>query len=105
VIPAVHPRGTRVGGLLRYLFGPGKREEYVNPWVIAAWDGAGDLAGLQPPIGTNGKPDVSRLAELLEQPVRSGWYPPAKTVWRCSIRTIPATGCCRTGSGRTSRAR
>src|SRR5204862_4727123 len=30
VIPAVHPRGTNVGGLLRYLFGPGKREEACN---------------------------------------------------------------------------
>jgi len=89
VIPAIHPRGTRVGGLLRYLFGPGKREEHVNPRLIAAWAGAGDLAVLQPPLGANGKPDVRRLVELLEQPVRSGWNPPAKTVWHCSIRTHP----------------
>jgi hypothetical protein len=37
-----------VGGLLRYLFGPGKREEHVRPRVMAAWDGAGPLSGLQP---------------------------------------------------------
>jgi hypothetical protein len=86
VIPAIHPRGTRVGGLLRYLFGPGKREEHVNPRLIAVWDGAGDLTQLQPPPLANGRHDVRRVAELLEQPVRSGWNPPAKTVWHCSIR-------------------
>jgi hypothetical protein len=89
VIPAIHPRGTRVGGLLRYLFGPGKREEHRNPRLIAAWDGAGDLTTLQPPITTSGRPDVRRLVELLEQPVRSGWNVPATTVWHCSIRTHP----------------
>jgi hypothetical protein len=45
----VHPRGDHVGGLLRYLFGPGKREEHVRPRLVAAWDGAGPLAVLQPP--------------------------------------------------------
>ena len=44
MIPAVHPRGANVGGLLRYLFGPGKREEHVRPRVVAAWNGAGPLA-------------------------------------------------------------
>lgn len=50
MIPAVHPRGAHVGGLLRYLFGPGKREEHVRPRVVAAWDGAGPLDALQPPV-------------------------------------------------------
>jgi hypothetical protein len=86
MIPAVHPRGTNVGGLLRYLFGPGKREEHVSPRVITAWDGAGPLSRLQPPTRGNGRRDVRRLTELLEQPVVSGWNPPAKTVWHCSIR-------------------
>lgn len=79
MIPAVHPRGTQVRGLLGYLFGPGKREEHVDPHIVAAWDGAGPLAHA----------DIRHLAELLEQPVRSGWNPPAKTVWHCSIRTHP----------------
>ena len=47
VIPAVHPRGANVGGLLRYLFGPGKREEHERPRVVAAWDGAGPFDALQ----------------------------------------------------------
>jgi hypothetical protein len=87
MIPAVHPRGTNVGGLLRYLFGPGKREEHARPRLVAAWDGAGDLAALQPPALPGGRHDVRRLSELLEQPVRAGIHRPAKTVWHCSIRT------------------
>ena len=89
MIPAVHPRGTNVGGLLRYLFGPGKREEHTRPHVVAAWDGAGPLAALQPPVLPGGWHDVHGLTELLEQPVRAGFRPPAKTVWHCSIRNHP----------------
>jgi len=89
VIPAVHKRGTNVDGLLRYLFGPGKCEEHVSPRLVAAWDGAGSLAAIQPPVRTSGRHDVRSLAELLEQPVRSGWNSPAQTVWHCSIRTHP----------------
>jgi hypothetical protein len=77
MIPAVHPRGTNVGGLLRYLFGPGKREEHVNPRLIATWDSAGTLTDLQPPAGGDGRRDVRPLTELLEQPVTAAWNPPA----------------------------
>jgi hypothetical protein len=78
-----------VGGLLRYLFGPGKREEHARPRLVAAWDGAGDLTELQP-AGRSGRwYDVRRLRALLEQPVRAGFQPLAKTVWHCSIRTHP----------------
>jgi hypothetical protein len=89
MIPAVHRRGTNAGGLLRYLFGPGKREEHIHPRVIAAWDGADPLARLQPPTLPGGRRDVRRLTELLEQPVASGWNPPATTVWHCSLRNHP----------------
>lgn len=89
MIPAVHPRGTNVRGLLAYLFGPGKREEHVHPRVVAAWDGAGPLSALQPPMLPGRWHDVRVLAELLEQPVRAGFRPPAKTVWHCSIRNHP----------------
>ena len=89
MIPAVHPRGANVGGLLRYLFGPGRREEHVRPRVVAAWDGAGPLADLQPPVLPGGWHDVRALTELLEQPVRAGFRPPAKPVWHTSIRAHP----------------
>ncbi|CAL9677712.1 hypothetical protein SUDANB95_08036 (plasmid) [Actinosynnema sp. ALI-1.44] len=32
--------GYRPGGLLAYLFGPGKHEEHRDPRVVASWDGA-----------------------------------------------------------------
>ncbi len=89
MIPAVHSRGANVGGLLRYLFGPGKREEHVNPRVVAAWEGAGPLSALQLPQFAGGWHDVRALTELLEQPVTAGFRPPAKPVWHASIRNHP----------------
>jgi hypothetical protein len=86
VIPRVNDRGTRVGGLLRYLYGPGKRNEHVNPRIVGAWDGAGDLATLAPPVGPIGRLDFRRLVELLEQPVRAARHAPAQTVWHTSLR-------------------
>ena len=38
--------GKDVGGLLRYLYGPGKANEHVNPRVVGSWDG--DNAAHQP---------------------------------------------------------
>jgi hypothetical protein len=89
VIPAIHKRGTRVGGLLRYLYGPGKREEHINPHIVAAWDGAGDLADLEPAITPPDQRDFRHLTELLEIPVRAGRNPPHRYVWHCSLRGHP----------------
>jgi hypothetical protein len=89
VIPAVHQRGTRVGGLLRYLYGPGKREEHIDPHLVAAWDGAGVLADLEPTITPSRQRDFRHLTELLEIPVRAGHNPPRKYVWHCSLRGHP----------------
>jgi hypothetical protein len=86
VIPSIHKRGTRVGGLIRYLYGPGRREEHVNPRLVAAWDGAGGLARLEPAVGPNGKLDIRGLVDLLEQPVRAGRNAPRRPVWHCSVR-------------------
>jgi hypothetical protein len=88
VIPNV-VRGSRVGGIIRYLYGPGKREEHVNPHLVAAWDGSGPLSTLEPSLGVRGKRDFRQLIELLEQPVWAARNPPRKYVWHCSIRTAP----------------
>ncbi len=74
--PATSGGGTRgygrdVGGLLRYLYGPGKSNEHENPHLIGSWDGsAGDL---EPPIHTraDGRSivSVSALAGSLTDPV------------------------------------
>lgn len=85
MIARVHDRGTRVGGLLHYLFGPGKCREHVNPHLVASWLGTEALPGLEPAVGADGKRDVRRLTELLEQPVRAARNPPRLTVWHCSL--------------------
>lgn len=89
MIPAVHARGRNVGGLLRYLFGAGRREEHTDAHLIAAWETAGSLAELEPPTDAAGRREVRRLTQLLEQPVAVGWKPPARPVWHCSIRAHP----------------
>nr|WP_230416933.1 relaxase/mobilization nuclease domain-containing protein [Micromonospora tarapacensis] len=72
--------------MLRYLFGPGKIEEHVNPHLVAAWSGPGQLPSLEPPAGPTGRHDIRNLARLLEQPVRAGRNPPQKFVWHASVR-------------------
>ncbi|MFF0659458.1 relaxase [Micromonospora tulbaghiae] len=89
MITRVHRRGSRVGGLLRYLWGPGKAEEHTNPRLVAAWDGAGSLTDLEPKVVTTGKRDFRALTALLEQPVRAGYRPPKKFVWHASMRLAP----------------
>jgi hypothetical protein len=88
VIPAI-TRGKDVAGLLRYLFGPGKREEHTNAHLVAVWNGGGSVAELEPPIHGDGSRDVRRLADLLNQPVRAAMRKPQMPVWHCSIRTHP----------------
>jgi hypothetical protein len=81
-------RGRKVGGLLRYLFGPGKANEHVDPHLVASWDD--DPAGLEPPLHANGRRDVRPLAQLLEQPVAAAVRPPERPVWHCAVRTAPS---------------
>ncbi|WP_030487978.1 mobilization relaxase component [Micromonospora chokoriensis] len=89
MITRVHRRGSRVGGLLRYLWGPGKAEEHTNPHLVAAWDGAGPLTHLEPKVTASGRLDLRGLTAMLEQPVRAGYRPPTKFVWHASMRLAP----------------
>ncbi|MBC3763434.1 hypothetical protein ACUN7V_20265 [Quadrisphaera oryzae] len=57
-------RGNDIGGLLRYLFGPGRADEHINPHVVAAWDD-GVVAAHTP----GNDPRLKRLTALLEQPL------------------------------------
>ena len=79
-------RGTRVGGLLRYLYGPGKANEHVDPHLVAAWDD-----GIAEPVDLgDGRWDVRTLAALLEAPVRApGDDVDDRPVWHCSLRAAP----------------
>ncbi|MBC8092629.1 MAG: relaxase, partial [Pseudonocardia sp.] len=89
MIPRVHRRGTNVGGLLRYLYGPGRCQEHLYPHLVAAWDGAGPLPALEPQALPGGRVDFRPLVALLTDPVRAGWSPPASPVWHCSVRLAP----------------
>ncbi len=79
-------RGRRVGGLLRYLFGPGRANEHIDPHLVAAWD---DVADLKPAALASGRRDLRRLSGLLEQPVAALSKAPSKPVWHCSLRVAP----------------
>ena len=46
MIPKV-TKGTRVRGLLEYLWGPGKSDGHTNPRIVAGYDDPGVLA---PPV-------------------------------------------------------
>ena len=78
--PTVHKRRKQVGRLLRYLFGPGRKEEHVDPRLVAAWHGAGDLALLEPAARRDGTRDVRRLTQLLRQPLHAARNAPPLTV-------------------------
>jgi hypothetical protein len=59
-------RGTNVGRLLYYLYGPGKANEHTDPHLVA---GFSDPADLEPRIRANGTRDFRRLTGLLAQPM------------------------------------
>jgi MobA/VirD2-like, nuclease domain len=87
MIGKVGPRGSRVSGLLYYLFGPGREEAHTDPHPIAGWR---HPAELEPRLGQDGHRDFRHLSGLLQQPHDAlgdrGFDQP---VWHCSVRTAP----------------
>jgi len=87
VIGKICPRGQDVAGLIRYLYGPGRREEHTDPHIIAGYRPAGDL---EPPLHASGSRDFRRLVGLLRLPHDAlGKWAYAKPVWHCSMRAAP----------------
>src|ERR1035437_9840882 len=66
MIGAVKDRGSRVAGLIWYLYGPGKACEHVNPHLVSGWR---HPAELEPPLRLDGRRDYRMLNDLLMQPV------------------------------------
>ena len=66
MIGRVLPRGGNVRGVLRYLYGRGKRNQHASPRLVAGWIHPADL---EPPRRADGKRNFSRLTALLELPV------------------------------------
>jgi len=87
VIGRVLPRGERVAGVLYYLYGPGKKRDHVNPHLVAGWIHPADL---EPPLRKDGKRNFTRLAGLLELPVRLAvGKVPGKFVYHVAVRAAP----------------
>jgi hypothetical protein len=80
-------RGSHAGGLLHYVYGPGRANEHIDPHLVA---GFGDPAELEPGCRRDGTPDLRRLEGLLAQPLAALGQPGyGKPVWHCSVRAAP----------------
>src|SRR6266536_1080662 len=79
-------RGRDTAGLLDYLYGPGRRNEHVDPHLVASWDGAPDTLEPPPLAERPGRYEVGRLARLLDAPLRLRERPPDRHVWHCALR-------------------
>jgi hypothetical protein len=81
------PRGKRTEPLIRYLYGPGRREEHADPHVVAGWR---HPAELEPPLRPDGRRDFRRLNGLLRQPHDAmGSLGLDRPVWHCAVRAAP----------------
>lgn len=89
MITEVHKKGTRVGGLLRYLYGPGRAEEHINPRLVGAWDDSGPLSDLEPEVTATGARDFRHLVAMLQEPVQAADRKPPRPVWHASMRLAP----------------
>ncbi len=73
-------KGASSYGLVKYLYGEGRRNEHTDAHMIASWDG--DPAGLEPEfIEARGRHDVSPLVRQLEQPVKACERAPEQYVY------------------------
>jgi len=80
-------RGQRPAGLIRYLYGPGRREEHRDPRIVAGWR---DPAELEPAVRPCGRRDFRRLTGLLTQPQAAlGPRGLDRPVWHCVVRAAP----------------
>jgi hypothetical protein len=77
--------GKDTGGLIRYLYGPGRANEHTDPHLVASFDGfAPDPGRADDPAATR-KLLVADLDLRVKQARRLG-RAPKQHVWHCSIR-------------------
>ncbi len=77
MIGKVAPRGERIGGLIAYLFGPGRAEEHIDPHVVTSW------------VGSDLDNDLDQLRAMMRIPLAYAASVPEKHVWHCSMRVAP----------------
>lgn len=81
-MPKKAETGSTTIDLLDYLFGPGERDEHVDPRLVAGWD-----PDLPCPARTPGRMSPADLALLPDAPVEALRGPkPAEHVWHVSVR-------------------
>ncbi|MFJ4188516.1 relaxase/mobilization nuclease domain-containing protein [Kitasatospora sp. NPDC089509] len=84
MIPKRAKGGNDTGGLLFYLYGPGKRDEHENPRMVAAW------APWVPDPARAPDMTVGELGLLLDAPVQAlPGNPPAEHVYHVAVRAAP----------------
>ncbi|MFC9498870.1 relaxase/mobilization nuclease domain-containing protein [Streptomyces sp. NPDC056982] len=78
--------GSRTYGLLAYLYGPGRRDEHIDPHIVAAWS-----PELAPDPGRDPAAALKQLTDRLDLPVLAlpKGRRPARHVWHCPVRTAP----------------
>ncbi len=84
-------RGSKVGGLVRYLYGPGRHNEHVDQRLVACWSGADAqaLAVVEPEWTAAGERNYRGLIAELEAPMAYAERLAANPVWHCPLRTAP----------------
>src|SRR5664280_1970630 len=76
-------------GLVRYLYGEGRRNEHTEPHLIASWDD--DPAGLEPAfVAALDRPDVAPLVRTLARPVGGCDRAPQQWVYHLVLRNDAA---------------
>ncbi|EGJ77914.1 putative relaxase/mobilization nuclease family protein [Streptomyces sp. Tu6071] len=77
-------RGSRIHGLLAYLYGPGRHNEHTDPHLVGSWD------GFAPDPGCNPNATLKHLANTLDlRPSQLGDALHKRHVWHCSVRAAP----------------
>ncbi|MFI0448073.1 relaxase/mobilization nuclease domain-containing protein [Actinomadura sp. 6N118] len=80
-------RGSRVQGLIRYLYGPGRFNEHHDPHIVAGFD---DASALEPEALADGRRDFRQLETLMQQPLALlGDRNHPRPVWHLSLRAHP----------------
>jgi hypothetical protein len=80
-------RGQGVARLLSYLYGPGRRNEHIDPHIVA---GFRLPMALEPGTDARGDRDFRHLAGVLTSPLDTLRHTPlALPIWQCSIRAAP----------------
>ncbi|MFE0453097.1 relaxase/mobilization nuclease domain-containing protein [Streptomyces sp. NPDC058914] len=76
--------GTDTSGLLHYLYGPGKRDEHVDPHLVAAWDPYIEDPARSPNM------TLTDLALILDAPVHAlPGRKPDRHVYHVAVRNPP----------------